>query len=424
MNELTRLFAQYAPRHFYLGGSTDEANPTDLPVVSAPEPAQNIQQLAAQYEPTQIAASPEQSAAMWNQYMEARKRATAENDALRKALETHLTEQPVDKSEMYFRLAAALAAPTHTQGIGEPMARAAEALAESRAGERKERQANMLKALEARQALAQLSEKEATDIGQLYSKYAKSGQPLSEAGKAAYDAGLKPGTKEFIDFVNNYNLQKNQGSGPAWANVAINQQRLQNDLDKQRLSEEKDTRKQVDLASKDMQTLENATQKLEDLKKSSTALSEHPGLSGISGWHGWVGNLPDSDAAGAQNEKENLEAKLQALGKEVSAMSGSIGAMATQEWGMLQRQIAAIDPVKLGYIGTQKALKDLNEYADRTFLRLKSQYEREHQPMIEAYPKRLTPNFTYKTEEQIAQEKELENLRKKHQDKNQQDKKD
>ena len=409
MSELEKLYAQYQPRRFYQGGLNDEPNPTDLPVVSAPEPepAQNVQQLNAKYEP-------KQDLGMWNNYVDALQRSKQENAAFRQALERHMTEQPIDKSEMYFRLAAALAAPTKTQGFGEPLSRAAEALAESRAGEQKQRQANALKVLEGRQALAQLSEKEANDLGQLYNKYAQGNESLTTLSKNAIEAGYPRGSREYQAFIRNGALQQGQGSGPAWANFALNKQKFQNDLAKEKLAEEKDTRKQVDLASKDMQALENTTQKLEDLKKSSTALSEHPGLSGISGWHGWVGNLPNSDAAGAQNEKENLEAKLQALGKEVSAMSGSIGAMATQEWGMLQRQIAAIDPVKLGYIGTQKALKDLNEYADRTFLRLKSQYEREHQPMIEAYPSRLTPNYTYKTEDQIAKEKELEDLRKKH----------
>ena len=148
MSELEKLYAQYQPRRFYQGGLNDEANPTDLPVVSVPEPepAQNVQQLAARYEPAQ-------ASAMWNDYMDARQRVKQENAALRQALERHMTDQPVDKSEMYFRLAAALAAPTKTQGIGEPLSRAAEALAESRAGERQQRQANMLKSLEARQAL-------------------------------------------------------------------------------------------------------------------------------------------------------------------------------------------------------------------------------------------------------------------------------
>lgn len=424
MSMLEKLYEKYQPRQFYQGGPNDieeSANPTDLPVIPQArlnmrepmqQPAQDVQDLTQKYD--SIDNNP-----MMQDYIAARKKAREENELLRQSLEKHLTGEPVDKSEMWFKLAAALASPTRVQGISEPMARVAQVLGEQKAEERAQRQANQLTALKARQTMAQLSGEEAKDIGELAAKYAKGNLPLSSAGKAAFDAGLKPGTPEYAAFVKNIASQAEQGSGPAWANVAINQQRLQNDIERQRLVQSKDEKKDISLASKDMQSLENAAQKLADLKTASTNLSEHKGLGGISGMTGYVPSLAGSEAAQAENAKANLDAKLQALGKEVSSMSGSIGAMATQEWTMLQQQIAAIDPRKLGEEGTKRALKDLNDYADRTFLRLKSQYEREHQPIIETSPERLSPRLNYKTEDQIKQEKEseLERLRQKHQDK-------
>ena len=269
MSELEKLYAQYQPRRFYQGGLNDEANPTDLPVVSAPEPepAQNVQQLAARYEPAQ-------ASTMWNDYMDARQRVKQENAALRQALERHMTEQPVDKSEMYFRLAAALAAPTKTQGISEPLSRAAEALAESRAGERKERQANMLKALEARQALAQLSEKEASDIGQLYNKYAQGNESLTTLSKNAIEAGLVRGTPEYQAFMKNGALQ----SGDlALQRIAIAQAGLQNaqtgldlklkQFEEQRKQNAKLTGPEVKLKEETENLISNADQALIDLNK-------------------------------------------------------------------------------------------------------------------------------------------------------------
>lgn len=153
-----------------------------------------------------------------------------------------------------------------------------------------------------------------------------------------------------------------------------------------------------------MQALENATTQLQQLKEASTDLSTHKGLPGISGVSGYIYSWPSGEAAKAQNAKETLDAKMTALGKAASAMSGSIGSMATQEWKILKDQVDVIDPVKLGVEGTQAKLQDLNDYADATMARLRSQYEREHAPMIEKYPERLTPRL----------DDELEMLRKKH----------
>lgn len=134
------------------------------------------------------------------------------------------------KAEMYFRLAAAFGSPTKTGNFMENAALAAGEMAahqkETRAAQSAARQQQLQLALEAqkmrmtgaREDLAttrQLAAEEARARSgftrDVMKEYLATGRPQSEAGKAALDAGLKKGTPEFTQFVNNYVTKKLEG---------------------------------------------------------------------------------------------------------------------------------------------------------------------------------------------------------------------
>jgi hypothetical protein len=126
-----------------------------------------IQDLASNY-----SLNPDMQKQLFAQYSEARKTAEAQRALLRDALEKNLTnQQPEDKSEMYFKLAAALAAPSTTKGFGEPLMNVANAMAESRASERKQRNENIAKQLSSRQAIAELYGADEKSLGSMLARY-------------------------------------------------------------------------------------------------------------------------------------------------------------------------------------------------------------------------------------------------------------
>jgi hypothetical protein len=126
-----------------------------------------IQDLASNY-----SLNPDMQKQLFAQYSEARKTAEAQRALLRDALEKNLiNQQPEDKSEMYFKLAAALAAPSTTKGFGEPLMNVANAMAESRASERKQRNENIAKQLSSRQAIAELYGADEKSLGSMLARY-------------------------------------------------------------------------------------------------------------------------------------------------------------------------------------------------------------------------------------------------------------
>ena len=126
-----------------------------------------IQDMASNY-----SLNPDMQKQLFTQYGEARKTAEAQRALLRDALEKNLiNQQPEDKSEMYFKLAAALAAPSTTRGFGEPLMNVANAMAESRASERKQRNENIAKQLSSRQAIAELYGEDEKSLGSMLARY-------------------------------------------------------------------------------------------------------------------------------------------------------------------------------------------------------------------------------------------------------------
>lgn len=134
-----------------------------------------------------------------------------------------------DKTELYFRLAAAFGAPTRTGSFGETLSGVGKELSEfakeTRASKKAEQQLGLQLGLEAQKmrlqgareelgALRALAGEEMKDKRAVLLEYLKSGRPQSEAGKAAVDAGLTQGTPEFAKFVNNY-IEEKISSGNA-----------------------------------------------------------------------------------------------------------------------------------------------------------------------------------------------------------------
>lgn len=134
-----------------------------------------------------------------------------------------------DKTELYFRLAAAFGAPTRTGSFGETLSGVGKELSEfakeTRASKKAEQQLGLQLGLEAQKmrlqgareelgALRALAGEEMKDKRALLLEYLKSGRPQSEAGKAAVDAGLTQGTPEFNNFVKKY-IEEKISSGNA-----------------------------------------------------------------------------------------------------------------------------------------------------------------------------------------------------------------
>jgi len=132
-----------------------------------------------------------------------------------------------DKTELYFRLAAAFGAPTRTGSFGETLSGVGKELSEyareTRASKKAEQQLALQLGLEAQKmrmqgareeltALRGLAGEEMKDKRAVLLEYLKTGRPQSEAGKAAIDAGLTQGTPEFTSFVNKY-IEDKIGTG-------------------------------------------------------------------------------------------------------------------------------------------------------------------------------------------------------------------
>jgi len=174
----------------------------------------------------------------------ARERAAAESANFEQMLRQMATSErePPDKAELYFRLAAAFGAPTRTGTIGETLGAVGKELAshrqETRATRRADEQMRRQLAMEiaksrvgaAREDVASLrglAGEEMKDRRALLMEYMKSGRPQSEAGKAAADMGLSPGTKDYNDFVSSY-VERKLASGEMFkqAQLAIAQGNL------------------------------------------------------------------------------------------------------------------------------------------------------------------------------------------------------
>ena len=187
--------------------------PPATPTTPVSPPAMDLMSMVQRYMGQESSYGPELRAA--------RERAAAESANFEQMLRQMATSErePPDKAELYFRLAAAFGAPTRTGTIGETLGAVGKELAshrqETRATRRADEQMRRQLAMEiaksrvgaAREDVASLrglAGEEMKDRRALLMEYMKSGRPQSEAGKAAADMGLSPGTKDYNDFVSSY----------------------------------------------------------------------------------------------------------------------------------------------------------------------------------------------------------------------------
>ncbi len=219
-----------------------------------------VEPVATEVEANPMAAMLEKYAAQPSKYAteyEESRKASAEaakkfEDMLTQQME-RTTESGPSKAEMYFNLAAAFGAPTKTGSFYESAANAAQVMG---AHTKAQREGEAAKAAERRklellmaQNRAEVAKQDSSDLRvlageesrerraamtEMLKDYLKSGQPQSEAGKAAVDAGLKRGTPSFNEFVNKYindkmeasNAYKSIMAGVAQTNAGIAEQRL------------------------------------------------------------------------------------------------------------------------------------------------------------------------------------------------------
>ena len=106
----------------------------------------------------------------------------------------------------------------------------------------------------------------------------------------------------------------------------------------------------------DIGTLQAVETELNNMISQATALKSHPGLPGATGASGYLYSRPGGDAAKAEALLEEFKASTSGAGLEKVRMGGGIGAMTVQEWPLVEKMIANIDPVKLGLKGTQDAI--------------------------------------------------------------------
>jgi hypothetical protein len=179
----------------------------------------------------------------------ARGKANAETEAFQKLIQSSIEGSPVDKAEMYFRLASAFGAPTKTGKFAETLGKVGETMGEYAKGQgalKKQLQLEgqklkMQGAKDDLTTLRTLAGEEMKDkraiSAELLKDYITSGQPQSTAGKQAQDEGLKPGTPEFqkrVGQIADMNVEKQMSTinatlanmSVAQANLALNQQKF------------------------------------------------------------------------------------------------------------------------------------------------------------------------------------------------------
>jgi len=147
----------------------------------------------------------------------ARDKAAEENQVYNDLIQSHITsgESPESKSEMWFKLAAALGAPTKTGSFGETLSNAAGALGEYKKDARAEAVNKLQLALDAQKNKALMARDNVNSIRDMYKIYQEDQAPKSAAGKQALDEGLPLGSPEYqgrVKEIGNLIQQQKQGA--------------------------------------------------------------------------------------------------------------------------------------------------------------------------------------------------------------------
>lgn len=185
---------------------------TTLPrVAAAPQGRMSLEDLLKRYTPQQSAYSAELAAAT--------KKSNSETEAFRKMIMDSASkgdEGLPSKAEMYFRLAAAFAAPTKTGNIFDNVALGAKELGDYQkdvtSAKRAQKASNLQLALKAQELSMQSAKDELSTLRNLageenkdrrqiaqemIKEYVRSGEAQSAAGKQAIDEGFIPKTPEY-----------------------------------------------------------------------------------------------------------------------------------------------------------------------------------------------------------------------------------
>ena len=236
MRKLEKMASKYCgcnKRKYAEGG---EVEPESTAVLSAGVNPELLTMLK-QYVP--------QSSVYQDELLAARKRAAAESEAFQKMI-LQASENQVDpassKAEMYFRLAAALGAPTKTGQFGETLSNVGAQLADygrnKKAAENQKRQFQLevqkLRSSDANEELKNLralSSEELKDrraiLQKMIEQYSIGTKPQSSSGRQALDEGLGLNTPEYrqrVKELGDLNAQKTLVDiQTSLGNLAINQ---------------------------------------------------------------------------------------------------------------------------------------------------------------------------------------------------------
>jgi hypothetical protein len=213
----------------------------------------------------------------------------SKNDALINLLkeQANKTEDNApSKAEMYFRLAAALAAPTKTGAFTENMGLAAKELADfqkSTTDAKKAAAAAKLQLLlktgeidaqQAKEELANLKEgeKEGRDVARTfamkeYETTSKLAEPQTADEKEAIALGKKKGTPEFTQFIQD---RENRRRAKEDTELGIKQSAEQRAAAVAKQKSEELTPKQADLRDKTKEQVAASTQAIQDLRRALT----------------------------------------------------------------------------------------------------------------------------------------------------------
>jgi hypothetical protein len=125
---------------------------------------------------------------------------------------------------------------------------------------------------------------------------------------------------------------------------------------------------------KSSNTMASELEKIADelLGNPEKKMSAHPGLGGITGYAALVPNLPEGDAAKAQQKLETFKGKINSLGRTLATQDGKLGNMAVQEWKIVADAVQNIDP-KAGNLDEQ--MRDVVRQAKAFTARHKERFD-------------------------------------------------
>lgn len=151
--------------------------------------------------------------------------------------------------------------------------------------------------------------------------------------------------------------------------------RLEEQEEKKRITGEKQARAYYD----DTQRLEAITDNLDRLASTANELLNHPGVWGITGVPGKVGDIPGSASSNARALLETLKGQvgfnaLQSM-RDASKTGGALGQVSDFENKNLQNSLEPLESSKLDEAGLKKSLRGVIEYARKAKERFGKTYK-------------------------------------------------